>query len=136
MDERGWTRPVLTLLPTGAAHSIRLHFEANWDLRFWYVNLQTPVVRTDAGISSSDQVLDIVVTPTFEWAWKDEEEFGLLVDSRLLLRCEARSIRAEGEQVIARLEAREWPFNEPWPDWRPDPSWTAPKISDYWRPEP
>jgi hypothetical protein len=37
----------------------------------------------------------------------------------------------EGERVIRRVEAREWPFNEPWPDWRPDPSWAAPQIRDH-----
>ncbi len=132
--ERGWTRPVLTLLPTGAAHSIRLHFEANWDLRFWYVNLQTPTLRSQTGISSSDHALDIVITPSLAWSWKDEEEFGLLVDAGYFTPEEAAAIRAEGERVITRLEAREWPFNEPWPQWRPDPSWVAPKVSEYWQP--
>jgi len=132
--ERAWTRPVLTLLPSGAAHSIRLHFEANWDLRYWYVNLQTPALRSETGVSSCDQVLDIVITPALEASWKDEEEFALLVEAGFFTPEAAAAIRAEGESVLARLEARVWPFDAGWPQWRPDPSWVAPKAGDYWRP--
>jgi hypothetical protein len=45
----------------------------------------------------------------------------------------ARLIRAEGLRAAQRIEAREWPFNEPWPAWRPDPLWPVPQIGDYWK---
>ncbi|HEY7467161.1 MAG TPA: DUF402 domain-containing protein [Dehalococcoidia bacterium] len=132
--ERTGHGAVLTLHPQEAAHCIRLFWDAEWRLRFWYVNLEDPYVRTDRGIQVNDHTLDVVVTPGLDWAWKDEPEFEALTSAGKIPVEKARAIRAEGERVIRRVEAREWPFNEPWPDWRPDASWAAPQIRDHWSP--
>src|SRR5690606_7246240 len=44
----------------------------------------------------------------------------------------AAEVRAEAESVIARLEAGEPPFCDPWPHWRPDPSWGLPALPPGW----
>ena len=123
-------RAVLTLHPHGESHSVRLFFDAAWNFQHWYVNMERPYWRRPGGIRTKDHILDILVTPALEWTWKDADEFALLIEAGSSPTDEATAIRAEGEKVIARLEAREWPFNEPWPEWRPDPSWKAPKIAD------
>ena len=125
---------VLSLYSPGAAHSIRLFWDPDWKLRFWYVNLEDPYVRTDRGIQVSDNTLDVVITPDFQWSWKDEPEFEALVAAGKIASEKAQAIRAEGQRAIEHIEKRAWPYNEPWPEWRPDPSWVVPKISDYWTP--
>jgi predicted RNA-binding protein associated with RNAse of E/G family len=124
----------LTLHPPGVSYSIRLFWDANWNLRNWYVNFEDAYKRTATGIAVNDHTLDIVVTPDFVWSWKDEPEFVALVEAGRISSEKAKMIRTEGDQAIARIEAREWPFNEPWPEWRPDPHWHVPRITDYWHP--
>jgi len=132
--ERTVTGAVLTLHPPGVAHCIRLFWDSDWHFRNWYVNLEVPYRRMETGIQVCDHTLDVVATPALEWSWKDEPEFVALVNAWDIPIQEAGAIRAEGERAIHRIEKREWPFNEPWPDWRPDPTWAAPRLSDYWKP--
>ena len=132
--ERSIHAPTLTLHPPAEAYSIRLFWQPDWRLWYWYVNLEEPYRRTDRGIQVTDHTLDVLITPNFQWSWKDEPEFDALRKADKIPEEKAQAIRAAGERAIRRLEAREWPFNEPWPDWRPDPSWAAPKIADYWTP--
>jgi predicted RNA-binding protein associated with RNAse of E/G family len=79
-----------------------------------------------------DQELDITISPSLTWRWKDEDKFEERVEHGLLSRAEAEAVRREGEAVIADLEARRRPFDEPWPVWRPDPSWPIPSLPDDW----
>jgi hypothetical protein len=125
---------VLTIHEPGVSRSIRLFWGPGWSFRMWYVNLEDPYVRVDSGIQVNDHTLDVVATPDFEWAWKDEPEFAALIEAGKIPLDKARAIREEGERAISRIEAREWPFNEPWPEWRPDPSWKAPEVKDLWTP--
>ena len=124
---------VLTLIRPGDAHDIRLFWrEEDWSFRGWYVNLQRPVTRVPVGFDTADHVLDISVSPVLSWAWKDEDE---LVDAVRIGRFspeEATAIRAEGERVIARIEARTWPFDAGYEFWRPDPAWPIPEVPANW----
>lgn len=126
------TRHVLYIEPHGAMHAIWLFWDSDWSLTNWYVNLQAPYVRTEAGVQITDYYLDLEITPDLQWRWKDDDEFSALCRLGCFTPDQERMIRAEGEMMARRVEAREWPFNEPWPDWRPDPSWPVPKIGDYW----
>ena len=132
--ERTASGAVLSLHPPGVAHCYRLFWHTDWSFRMWYVNLEDPYVRTDRGIQVNDHTLDVTATAALDWSWKDEPEFEALTKARAIPIDKAKAIRAEGERTIRRIEAREWPFNEPWPDWRPDPAWPVPKIADYWTP--
>ncbi len=42
------------------------------------------------------------------------------------------AIRSEGKTAIAALEAREWPFDQGWEEWRPDPAWSLPRLERSW----
>ena len=88
----------------------------------------------DRGIHSYlDQMLDIVVASDLsEWTWKDEDELEATVARGILSTEEADVIRAEGERVIEALNARRPPFDEPWDQWRPDPSWPAATLPQGW----
>jgi predicted RNA-binding protein associated with RNAse of E/G family len=79
-----------------------------------------------------DHLLDVVIDPDLSWRWKDEEELEEAVRLGLLTRQAADGIRAEGERVIAQLEAREPPFCDGWERWRPDPAWPIPELPAGW----
>ena len=61
--ERVNTAATLTIHPPEVSHCIRLFWDADWNLRFWYVNLKDPYKRTQSGIQVNDHTLDIVVAP-------------------------------------------------------------------------
>ncbi len=109
---------VLRFEAPGARHSIEVYWTAEWEQLSWYVNLQTPTVVLDGRIDTTDQALDVVVSPTGEWRWKDEDELAEAVALGIWTEREAAAIRAEGERVI---EASPWPTG--WEDWRPPEAW-------------
>jgi hypothetical protein len=79
-----------------------------------------------------DLILDAIVDPDGSWRWKDEDELEAAVargvfDERLTGR-----IRNEAFQVIRSAQANEPPFDEPWPTWRPPPSWRIPELPPGW----
>lgn len=128
-----WQGPgVLKFLPVGAAHSVWWFRDDAGDFTAWYVNLEEPAVRWDdgavAGVDVVDQDLDIVVAPDRSWRWKDEQEFAerLAFPEHYWVRDEAQ-VRAEGRRVVELIEAGGFPFDGTWCDFRPDPSWSAPR---------
>ena len=130
-----WTdTDVLSLAEPAAAHAVELMWEAGRkELRCWYVNLQEPLRRTRLGFDSMDQLLDLVISPERSaWHWKDEEEFNEAVALGVYPPEQARAIRAEGERVIARLQARQSPFYDGWENWRPPRGWEIPPLLAGW----
>ena len=109
---------VLRFEAPGARHSIEVYWTLEWEQLSWYVNLQTPTIVADGRIDTTDQALDIVVSPEGEWRWKDEDELAEAVELGIWTEREAAEIRAEGERVI---EASPWPTG--WEDWRPPADW-------------
>ena len=104
------------------------------DFRGWYVNLEEPWHRTAIGFDSRDNLLDIVIAPDLSsWQWKDEDELAWAVETGRHRLDEAATFCVEGERVIQRLRRREPPFDQPWPDWRPDPAWSAPVLPPAWK---
>jgi Protein of unknown function (DUF402) len=124
LGELTWsgTDVMLWMPPHPAHYSIWWFFDAaSGEFHHWYVNLETPIRRWAAGVDSSDNALDVRGYPDGRWEWKDEDEFERLtghpghwtVD-------EAREIRAEGERLIKKIEAAEFPFDGTWCDLRRD----------------
>lgn len=126
---------IVYIQPSEGMHAYWLFWDANWDLLSWFVNLQAPCVRTERGIRTTDFYLDLVVTPDLKWRWKDEDEFEALCGRGVFSPAERRAIVAEGELVAGQIEAREWPFNAAWPQWRPEASWPVSRINDHWPPD-
>ena len=129
-----WTgHHMLMLARPDDAHAIFLRWtDPDWSFLGWYVNLQEPLERTASGFAMRDHFLDIVVDPTLAWHWKDEDELAQAVERGRLTLDEARAIRAEGERVIAQVEARTWPFDAGYENWRPDPAWPIPAVPSNW----
>jgi predicted RNA-binding protein associated with RNAse of E/G family len=107
--------------------------EADGRPRGWYVNLQDPLERTSLGFDTIDHALDVLVsTDRTSWSWKDEDELEDAVSRGLFTKGEAEDFRRWGERAVRRLVDREPPFDEPWEDWAPDPTWPAPELPDGW----
>jgi len=126
---------VLHLFRPGQAHSVWWMFNTDFSLNRWYVNLEAPPVRWDdgdlAGVDTFDHALDVVVSPDRQWRWKDEHEYLERVGHPAYwTREQAAAIRAEGERVIADVEAAAYPFDGTWCDFRPDPAWQLPTLPE------
>lgn len=130
--DREWDISTLWLVNTDAHHAVWVSWLENGDHLGWYINLQEPFRRTERGYRWMDLMLDVVVEPNRRWRWKDEDEFQAMTDHRLIDETRAARIRAEARQVIRGLEANEPPFCDPWPAWRPDPSWPFPALPPDW----
>jgi len=135
LGEARWRdNSVLMLSRPGAAHSNWAFWDAaDWTFRAWYVNLQQPLTRTPIGFDTEDHVLDLVIEPDVaSWSWKDEDELADAIRVGRFTPSEAAAIRSEGKTAIAALEAREWPFDQGWEEWRPDPTWSLPRLERSW----
>lgn len=108
---------------------------ASWDaetgaFRGWYINLQSPLRRTDVGFDTCEHVLDVLIPPDrSSWTWKDEDELAQAVEEGLFSQAEAARFRAAGERAAERIIMREPPFDEDWEGWRPDPAWSTPELA-------
>jgi Protein of unknown function (DUF402) len=114
-------------------YSILLLTEPDGSPRNWYVNLQTPLERTAIGFDTVDQLLDVVIPlDRSTWTWKDEDELAEGIALRLFTEEDAALLHAWGERAIEHLLLRQPPFDEPWEDWRLDPSWPLPELPPGW----
>jgi predicted RNA-binding protein associated with RNAse of E/G family len=124
-----WDVSTLWLMEPGALHATWVSFLDNGAHWGWYINLQRPFERTSSGVTTMDLMLDVLIAADCrEWQWKDEDEFQAMIDWGLIDKHEAGAVRAEAERVIARAEAGESPFSDPWPLWKPEPSWGIPEL--------
>jgi Protein of unknown function (DUF402) len=124
---------VLSFAWPDRAYAVLLMFEpSTLAFRGWYVNLQSPLARSDVGFDTVDHALDVVVAPDGAWAWKDEDELARFVELGLFTADEAREFRADGERAIERLRARAEPFDDAWLAWRPDARWPRARMPRRW----
>lgn len=130
--EHTWDVSSLWIIRPGEWHATWISWTAAGNHLGWYINFQRPYRRTTAGFESMDLMLDIVVEPDLTWHWKDEEEFDEIARRRIFDGETTERVRREAAGVIRRIENREPPFNEPWPDWRPPTSWRVPVLPDDW----
>jgi hypothetical protein len=80
-----------------------------------------------------DLALDVIIEVDGSgWSWKDEDELATFVERGVFDDELAARLREEGLRVVGRAERNEPPFDEPWPDWRPDPSWPRPELPEAW----
>ncbi|OGN91251.1 MAG: hypothetical protein A2Y88_09010 [Chloroflexi bacterium RBG_13_48_10] len=139
LEDRNWTdNDILSLTTPGAGHSIELMWEGGTrNIRCWYVHLQEPLRRSGIGFDTMDQMLDIVISPDrSSWRWKDKGEFSSAELIGVYSHTKAQAIRAEGERVIALLNANASPFCDGWESWAPPGGWTIPGFPEGWEKEP
>jgi len=98
----------------------------------YYVNFQLPFRRTSIGFDTFDLELDIIIEPTYEWRWKDADDYLRGIECGILLDEWVKEIEAAKPEVFDKLEKREYPFDGAWLDWMPDPTWSPPTLPENW----
>jgi hypothetical protein len=134
-----WRREVLRLMFPGEHHSVWLfwsHEDGERRFSTYYVNMEEPFRRTAIGFDTNDHTLDIVVSPSLEWRWKDEDVFERLIETGSYGAEFGAAVRAEGERVVECIEGRLSPFGDGWELWAPDPAWGVPELPEGWQEQP
>jgi predicted RNA-binding protein associated with RNAse of E/G family len=117
----------LRVAPTGVPWSVWLFWtEGQREFCGWYVNLEDPHRRDGRGVYSGDHILDLELEPDGTCHRKDEDELRFAVEQGRYTADEARVIESHAERVEKIVADRGFPFDEPFQDWRPDPSWPLP----------
>ena len=88
----------------GTQHSVLSIWDTSWKLLHYYINLESDLVRTDAGFEYEDHFLDVIVEPDLSvWRWKDEDELQEAVIRGLVTEAQAVEFYAEGKRAVDRL---------------------------------
>lgn len=127
-----WDVDTLRLMQRDAWHSVWVSWLGDGTHWGWYVNLERPFSRTSCGFETMDYMLDVIVDPDGSRRLKDEDELDAFVAGGVFDGALAARVRAEARAAIERFDAKEPPFDEPWPEWRPDPQWRLPELPAEW----
>ena len=134
--DRWFGTGVLKLARPGEPWSVWLFWDPGWRFKNWYVNLEEPLVRWAGGVDSEDHFLDICVYPDRSWGWRDEDEFAQAQQDGLIGPQLAERVREAGRSAVEVIRAWGTPFSDGWQHWRPDPSWSVPRLPDDWERTP
>lgn len=131
--EGRWRGYSLRLIRPGEAHSTILFWGPTGEFLAWYINLEDPNRRTPTGFESLDHTLDLLIAPDRQsWRWKDEDEFEHGIKHGWYTWEMFDELKAYGERVAEEARQGLPPFNEPWPEWRPDPTWEPAELPAGW----
>ena len=98
----------------------------------YYINFQLPFRRNNYCLDTLDLDLDLVVHPDFSFEWKDLDDYQKGIETGIILMEWANEIETAKREIFDRREKREYPFDNSWLDWRPDPNWSALKLPKDW----
>ena len=125
-------RLLMLLRPEKYYASYYLWRANNNEFLCYYINFQLPFWRSAIGFDTFDLELDIVVKPTYEWRWKDLEDYQRGMDCGILRKEWIQEINAVQPEVFGNLEKRNYPFDGFWLTWMPDPHWLPPTLPENW----
>ena len=121
---------LLTLVDPGADYSVSLMWHQDWSFWGWYIDFIRPYRETPIGWDFSDIHLDLIVAPDGTATVKDEEEITVAVEHGEVTVEERDAAYRRCEQLIVTAARGAGVFGEPWPQWRPDPAWPRPSLSE------
>lgn len=131
-EERSETR-VLSFAFPDTPYAVVLPFDPEGRLQRYYVNLQTPLVRSPAGFDTVEHLLDVTIAPDRSgWSWKDEDELDQAVTYGLFTPEQSSWFRYWGERAVEHVLLREPPFDRDWEGWSPDPGWDDVDLPETW----
>ena len=134
MARYAWhTNRVLAITEPDKHYSIML-FWNNASDKFigYYVNFQLPFKRNHCGIDTLDLDLDIIINPDLSWHWKDVDDYQKAIEHEIILPEWIREIDKAKEEIFEKLKNCQYPFDGSWLDWKPDPTWSPPKLPADW----
>ncbi len=115
---RGTT--VLKLRRRGDWYSVWKFFNDSGFLN-WYVNFETPYVRSDDGVEVNDLQLDMVIPAEGAWRWKDVQDLAPSLASGRITHDELLAVLTAASEVAGLLD-RDERWWSPWDTWTPAPS--------------
>ena len=98
----------------------------------YYINFQLPFTRARLGFDTLDLDLDIVISPSYDWRWKDVEEYQNAIRMGFIRPEWVGRVERARAEVAARFKERRYPLDGAWLNWRPDPSWPSPCLPPDW----
>ena len=98
----------------------------------YYVNFQLPFQRNRCGVDTLDLDLDLIINPDFSYEWKDVEDYQKAIDHEVIFPKWVKGIEVAKQEVFEKLEKSQYPFDDSWLDWRPDPNWSPPTLPANW----
>ncbi|NOH02537.1 MAG: DUF402 domain-containing protein [Chloroflexi bacterium] len=126
------TRALQILEPGKFFSTVYFWDHASDEFLCYYINFQIPFRRDGHIIDTLDLDLDLVIKPDFSYEWKDLEDYRKAREAGLIQPGWIDKIETAKEEVLGRLERREYPLDASWLNWRPDSKWTAPKLPANW----
>ena len=73
-----------------------------------------------------------MINPDFSYEWKDPDDFQKGVQTGFIIPEWIPEVESAKVEILDKLVNRQYPFDESWVNWRPDPAWSAPKLPDNW----
>ena len=105
---------------------------ANNEFLCYYINFQLPFQRSHCGIDTLDLELDLIINPDFSYEWKDVEDYERAIDREMIFPEWMEGIDTAKQEILERLDKRQYPFDGSWLDWKPDPNWSPPTLPETW----
>jgi len=98
----------------------------------YYINFQLPFKRSHCGIDTLDLDLDLIINPDFTVEWKDVDDYQRAIENEVIFPEWIDGIEAAKQEILEKLEKRQYPFDGSWLNWMPDPNWSPPKLPENW----
>ncbi len=99
----------------------------------YYVNFQVPFTRSHAGFDTLDLDLDIIVPPTFDWHWKDEDDWEDALASGVFTDAYIEGVENAKAEAVARIERDRLAHLGRWLDWQYPREWVPARFPENWR---
>lgn len=109
---------VLKLRRVGDWYAVWKFFDGDGRFVSWYVNFESPYVRTPDGIEVNDLQLDIVIPAGGEWRWKDVQDLAPTLASGRITQDELLAVLTAATDVADLLD-RDVRWWAPWDEWAP-----------------
>lgn len=134
MESYDWRTNRLLILLEPEKYYARMFFweDSSGNFLYYYINFQLPFHRSEIGFDTLDLELDLVVAPDYDWHWKDIENYQKGVDCGVICREWTEQIEFARKEVFETLGNRKYPFDGSWLDWKPDPIWQPPRLTENW----
>lgn len=122
------------IMHPGEAFSVYAMWQPEkWTLNCWYINLQESYCRTEIGFDTTDNMLDIVISPDMsQWQLKDEDELDEAERGGVYSTAEAEQIRQTGKKAIEILLGERRDFYGQWQHWSPPKDWIILELHSNW----
>jgi protein associated with RNAse G/E len=125
-------RLLLLFVPDKYYSTIFFWNDSSDDFLCYYINFQLPFKRHDCAVDTLDLDLDLVIHPDLTYEWKDEDDYQKAISHGMILPEWVQEIDIATSEVMDRLEKRQYPFDGSWLDWKPDATWSPPKLPANW----